>query len=154
MLLSHSLLRRPSYEVFLRTHQALAVLFAYSTWRHLPLDSLFPSMYIYIFAGLFLSTFVVQCVSVLWRNGTFRHGRAQALVSHVGGLVKISITLSRSLKIEVEQYINLWIPFVSFWSFLQSHSFVVTSWSLEKQDQLNLFVELGWGLTRELLYHA
>lgn len=154
VLLSHPLLRRPSYEVFLRTHQALAVLSAYSTWRHLPSDSLFPSMYIYISAGLFLSTSVVQCVSVLWRNGTFRHGRAQALVSHAGGSVKISITLSRPLKVEAGQYINLWIPSVSFWSFLQSHPFVVTSWSPEKQDQLDLFVEPGWGLTRELLYHA
>lgn len=154
VLLSHPLLRRPSYEIFLRTHQALAVLSAYSMWRHLPSNSLFPRMYIYISAGLFFSTSVVQCISVLWRNGTLRHGRARALVTHAEGSVKIRITLSRPLKVKAGQYINLWIPSVSFWSFLQSHPFVVTSWSLEEQDQLDLFVEPRRGLTRELLYHA
>lgn len=111
-------------------------------------------MYIYVSAGLFFSTSVIQCVSVLWRNGTFRHGSARALVTHAEGSVKIKLTLSRPLKVKAGQYINLWIPSVSFWSFLQSHPFVVTSWSLEEQDQLDLFVEPRRGLTRELLYHA
>ena len=154
VLLSHPLLRRPSYEIFLRTHQALAMLSAYSIWRHLPSDSLSPRMYIYISAGLFVSTSVVQCISVLWRNGNFRHGRARALVTHAEGSVKIKVTLSRPLKVEAGQYINLWIPSVSFSSFLQSHPFVVTSWSHEEQSQLELFVEPRRGLTRELLYHA
>jgi hypothetical protein len=154
VILSHPLLRRPSYEVFLRTHQALAVLSAYSIWRHLPSDSLFPRMYIYISAGLFLSTSVVEYVRVLWRNGTFQHGHARALVTHADGSVKVSITLSRPLKVEAGQNINLWIPSVSFWSFLQSHPFVVASWSHEAQDRLELFVEPRRGLTRDLLYHA
>jgi len=100
-------LRRPFYEIFLRTHQALIALSACSTWRHLPFKSLFPRMYIYISAALFLSTSVVQCASVLWRSGTFRHDRARALISHAYDTVKISINLSRSLKIKAEQYINL-----------------------------------------------
>ena len=157
VLLSHPLLRKPSwcsYEIFLRTHQALAVLSAYSIWRHLPSDSLFPRMYIYISAGLFVSTSIVQCISVLWRNGNFRHGRARALVTHAEGSIKIKITLARPLKVEAGQYINLWIPSLSFSSFLQSHPFVVISWSHEEQNQLNLFVEPRRGLTRELLYHA
>ncbi len=111
-------------------------------------------MYIYISAALFLSTSVVQCASVLWRSGTFRHGRARALISHAYGTVKISINLSRPLKVKAGQYINLWIPSVSFWSSVQSHPFVVTSWAHEKQDRLDLFVEPRKGLTRELLYRA
>ena len=66
----------------------------------------------------------------------------------------MKITLSRALKVEAGQYINLWISSVSFSSFLQSHPFVVTSWSHEEQNQLELFVEPRRGLTRELLYHA
>ncbi|MCJ1473145.1 hypothetical protein MMC13_001796 [Lambiella insularis] len=154
VLLSLPLLRRPSYEIFLRTHQALAVLSAYSIWRHVPSESLFPRMYIYISAGLFFSTSVVQCVSTLWRNGTFRHGAARALVTQAEDAVKIQITLSRPLRVEAGQYINLWIPSVSFWSFLQSHPFVVTSWSAGEQNQLELFVEPRRGLMGELLYHA
>ena len=154
VLLSHPLLRRPSYEIFLRTHQALAVLSAYSIWRHVPSESLFPRMYIYISAGLFFSTSVVQCVSALWRNGTFRHGAARALVTQAEDAVKIQITLSRPLRVEAGQYINLWIPSVSFWFFLQTHPFVVTSWLPGEQNRLELFVEPRRGLTRELLYHA
>jgi len=42
-------------------------------------------------------------------------------------VVKISLTLSRPLKVKAGQYMNLLIPAVSFWSFAQSHSFVVAS---------------------------
>lgn len=111
-------------------------------------------MYIYISAALFLSTSVVQCVSIVWRNGTFRHGPARAFVTYAEGSVKISIRLSRPLTIQAGQYINLWMPSASFSSFLQSHPFVVTSWSPEEQIQLELFMEPRRGLTRELLYHA
>jgi NAD(P)H-flavin reductase len=52
------------------------------------------------------------------------------------------------------QYVNLWIPSVSFWSFLQSHPFVVTSWSDGRQDNLDFFIEPRRGLIRELLSHA
>src|SRR5205814_8229875 len=45
-------------------------------------------------------------------------------------------------------------PYVSFWSFLQSHPFVVISWAEEPQDQLDLFIESRRGLTRKLLSHA
>ncbi len=109
-------------------------------------------MYIYISAALFLFTFVVQCISVLWRSETFCHDRAQALISHVYDTVKISINLSRSLKIKAEQYINLWISFVSFWFFVQSHSFVMISWAHKKQNRLNLFVESCKKLIWKLLY--
>ena len=44
--------------------------------------------------------------------------------------------------------------FREFSSFLQSHPFVVTSWSPEEQTQLELFVEPRRGLTRALLYHT
>jgi FAD-binding domain len=46
------------------------------------------------------------------------------------------------------------MPSISFWSFLQSHPFVVISWAEDPQDHLNLFIEPHRGLTRELLNHA
>ena len=46
------------------------------------------------------------------------------------------------------------MPFVSFWSFLQSYPFVVISWAQKPQDYLDLFIEPRRGLTRELLYLA
>ncbi len=154
LLLLHSLLRRSFYEIFLRMHQALIALSVCFIWCHLFFKSLFSCMYIYISAALFLFTSVVQCISVLWRSETFYHDHAQALISHVYDIVKISINLSRSLKIKAEQYINLWISFVSFWFFMQSHSFVMISWTYKKQNRLNLFVKSCKELTQELLYRV
>ena len=66
----------------------------------------------------------------------------------------MQITLSQPLKVQAGQYIGLWIPSVSFWSFLQSHPFMVTSWSDEKQSSLDLLVQCRGGLTQELLRHS
>lgn len=58
------------------------------------------------------------------------------------------------LKVEAGQYINLWIPLVSFWYFLQTHRFTVVSWAATAQDTLDLLIEPRRGLTCELLDHA
>jgi NAD(P)H-flavin reductase len=98
--------------------------------------------------------FVLQCGIVLYRNGIFRHGYSRACITHTHGAVKICIHLQRPLKVETGQYINLWIPSVSFWSFVQSHPFVVTSWAPGRRNTLDLFIEPRRGLTHELLKHA
>ena len=103
---------------------------------------------------LFLSTSIVQSDIILYRNGAFFYGFSRASIVHADDCVKISIKLSWPLKVEAGQYIDLWIPSVSFWSFLQSHPFVVTSWAYEKQSTLDLFVEPRKGLIRELLHYA
>ncbi|KAI9769850.1 MAG: hypothetical protein M1840_003844 [Geoglossum simile] len=154
ILLSLSLFRKSSYELFLRTHHALAALSAYSIWRHLPSEKLFPRVYLYISAGMFVLTFIVQGSIVRYQNGVFRYSRAQAHITHEHGTVRLRIHLRKPLRFKAGQYINLWIPSVSFWSFLQSHPFVVISWAEGAQDHLDLFIEPRRGLTRELLYHA
>jgi NAD(P)H-flavin reductase len=64
------------------------------------------------------------------------------------------LRLSKPLMMDAGQYINLWIPSVSFWSFLQTHPFTVISWDAKGQDTLDLLIEPRRGLTRELLNHA
>ncbi len=154
LLLSLPFLRRLSYEIFIRTHQALAALSAFAIWRHLALKPLLPRLYVYIFAVTFLSTLLLQCGFVIYRNGAIGCGYARASITHVNDTVMIRLTLSRPLKVKAGQYICLWIPRISFWSFLQSHPFVVTSWSEGKQSSLDLFIEPRGGLTRELLRHS
>lgn len=151
---SHPFCRKLSYEIFLRVHQAFAIVFTYSAWRHLPSDGWFPRFYLYLCAALFLSTLLLQTGIMLYRNGIFRYGSSRADITHVHGAVKISIKLSQQVKIEPGQYVNIWVPSLSFWSFLQSHPFVVTSWGSESQDTLELFVQPRKGLTKQLLRHA
>ena len=70
---------------------------------------------------------------------------------HDAGAIRMQLRLSRPLVIDAGQYINLWVPAVSFWSFLQTHPFTVISWEANEQDTLELLIEPRRGLTRELL---
>ncbi|KFZ13859.1 hypothetical protein V501_03498 [Pseudogymnoascus sp. VKM F-4519 (FW-2642)] len=146
--------RKPSYELFLRTHQALAVASAYAVWRHLPSDNPFPRGYVYVSAGLFSFMFVLQSGSVILQNGIFWYHLSRATITHESGALKVRLHLEKPLKVDDGQYINLWIPSVSFWSFLQSHPFMVISWEPSEQKTLDLLIEPRRGLTRELLHHA
>ncbi|KAH9209872.1 hypothetical protein DL95DRAFT_309030, partial [Leptodontidium sp. 2 PMI_412] len=58
ILLLVSFFRRFSYELFLRTYQALAALVTYFIRRHLPSNKAFPCVYLYISAGLFLFMYI------------------------------------------------------------------------------------------------
>lgn len=123
-------------------------------WRHLPPDELAPRLYLYVAAGLFGTTFLLQSGLFIYTNGLLRYHHSRAHITQAGSAIRIRINLQRRLKIRAGQYINLWIPSVSFWSFAQSHPFVVISWAVREQDNLDLFVEPRRGLTRELLNHA
>ena len=156
LLLSYPLFRKPSYELFLRSHQALAIASVYTTWRHLPSDKLFPRFYVYLSVSLFLSTSISQCGRVLYQNGIFHHGLPRAHITLVGGAIKIQVHVRKPLEVKAGQYVNLWIwiPSISFWTVIQSHPFVVTSWADGQQYTLDLFIEPRRGLTRELFYHG
>jgi predicted ferric reductase len=153
-LLSYPSIRRLSYELFLRGYQALAVLFICSLWWHLPSSTAFPRAYLYITIALFSLSSLTQCGLIAFRNGIITHCRSQANVSHHHGVVRVRIYLEKPVRTQAGQHVNLWIPSVSFWSFTQSHPFVVISWADEPQKTLDLFVEPRHGLTRELLHHA
>jgi hypothetical protein len=106
-MLSLPLLRMLSYEVFLYMHQALAVLVTYSIWRHLALQPLLPCVYIYVFAGIFLLTFLLQYRFIIWRNKAVSCSFPQASISYMNDTVKICLTLSRLLKVKAGQHIRL-----------------------------------------------
>ncbi|OAF59117.1 hypothetical protein VC83_04114 [Pseudogymnoascus destructans] len=146
--------RKLSYELFLRSHQALAWGSVYAVWRHVPSDKSSPRAYIYITMGIFAATYLLQTGAVIVRNGVFRHQLSRATITHDAGAVKMQLRLSKPLTMDAGQYINLWIPSVSFWSFLQTHPFTVISWDAKDQDRLDLLIEPRRGLTREMLYHA
>lgn len=162
LLLSFPVARRFLYEPFLRLHQALATACIYFVWHHLPSDNLLPRLYVYIPLGLVLLAFLVEVYLFVVRNGVFpsrpysrasiRCGQMQdTLIQDITPL-KVRVTLPRPLYIQAGQYINLWVPAASLFSWVQTHPFMVTSWSPEKQDVLELFVQPRKGLT-ETIYH-
>lgn len=91
--------------------------------------------------------FFLQSSSVIFQNGILRHHLSRATITHDSGAVKIRLYLQKPLKVDDGQYVNLWIPSVSFWSFLQSHPFMVISWEPKEQHTLDLLIEPQRGLT-------
>lgn len=153
-MVSIPVLRRLSYELFLRLHQAFSALSVYAIWRHLPPGESVYNYCLYISVGLLLFLLIVQSVIIFYQNGVFQSGHAEAHLTHVHGAVKLRIQLRKPLKVKAGQHINLWMPSVSFRAFMQSHPFMVISWAEKSLDHLDLLIEPRTGLTRELLRHA
>lgn len=160
--------RRYAYEIFLRAHQILVGVYVYGVLRHLPRESQSPRLCIYVALGIFGLTSLLQSMTFLYRNGLFAgRGSPRAIVSYSqgekarensddmsGSVIKMQIIIPRSVKVEAGQYINLWMPTVSLWSWAQTHPFTVTSWSRGKQDSLDLFVQPRRGHSLNLLRHV
>jgi NAD(P)H-flavin reductase len=56
-------------------------------------------------------------------------------------VVKVRLVVPRPLEVQAGQYINLWIPSLSWWSWMRTHPFVVISYSPEKQGSLDMLLE-------------
>ena len=153
-LLSSRLFRRVSYELFLRCHQILAFGMAYALWRHVPLSSKVPHAYLLACGGTFLITLVMQFFTILYRNFSFHRGCSRALISRQNGALRMTILTPRPWKIKAGQHINVWIPSISLWSFLQSHPFTIASWSEGKNPSLDFLIEPRDGFTRKLFERA
>ncbi|KAJ5640357.1 uncharacterized protein N7484_008219 [Penicillium longicatenatum] len=161
--------RRISYECFLRAHQALAVGSLYSIWRHVSGKNLFPRLYIYVAIGVSACTLCFNLALFLFRNGLFSgngcpRARITCQVDNIGNEkceettklapIKICIYLPRPITVMAGQYINLWLPSVSIWSWAQTHPFMVTSWFRGRHGMLEVLVEPHQGLTKTLARRA
>ncbi len=141
MILSLRFIRKLSYEFFLRIHQALAFLSEYVLWRHLSSKSFVNQVCLYVSTEIFDFTFMIQLFVTLYRNSVFRERLSRAVIINVDDEFKISLIVHDKLKVDAEQYINLWISSISFWFFLQSHSFMIASCEKDEQTTLNLLID-------------
>lgn len=139
-------LRRFSYEAALRIHQIFAFALAYGVWRHVS-SKFFPRLYLYVGGALFLAISLCWAASVLYRN---RSGLSTAQISCDNNAIKVTLHLSKPLKLKAGQYISLWIPSAGLGSAAQTHPFTVISWSDKPQKHLDLFIEPRCGLTKHL----
>ncbi|KAL4755931.1 ferric reductase family protein [Aspergillus foveolatus] len=163
-LLSLPWIRQLSYEIFLRGHHILTVLFVYGIRRHLSTRSWSSKIYLLAALGMFGLTLFLQTVTLFYRNGLFAgRGFPRAVVSFsaqtkeehpVITAAHIRVLLPRPLKVEAGQYINLWMPSVSLSSCMQTHPFTVASWSSDRQDTIDLLLQPRHGLTADLVRYA
>ncbi|KUL81281.1 hypothetical protein ZTR_09810 [Talaromyces verruculosus] len=158
-------IRRHIFEVFLRTHQVLAYLLLYATWRHVPSGERLSRICIVTTFVLLSIALVLQLGILIYRNRIFSlHGWPRARAScnrpKIEGkddsdvIIQVRVALTRPVRIEAGQYINLWMPSMTWWSWAQVHPFMVTSWSHSAQETLDILIQPRRGFSRELLKHA
>lgn len=163
-------IRQNFYETSLRIHQGLAGFVLYAIWRHLPSNSPIPHFYIIIMIGIYLLTVLFQIFRFLYQNRVLNsHRSSRVLVTlanrehggkdsrggkYANKAIHIRVILSHPVKLNAGQYIYLWLPSATFWSWAQSHPFMVTSWSHREQDSLEILVQPRRGLSAGLLHHA
>jgi predicted ferric reductase len=166
VVLSWPPLRKRFYEIFLRSHQILAATVAISALLHVP-SMLFPRLYFYIALGIFATISAVEGILFLPHNIIFTRSkdkkgpRVEEIFKYSvddnknpGDSDKIPVQLAivpkEPLGMKAGQYINLCIPSLGLRSSLQSHPFVVASWTGKQQTVLELLIEPRNGWTKKL----
>ncbi|KFY21433.1 hypothetical protein V493_07417 [Pseudogymnoascus sp. VKM F-4281 (FW-2241)] len=163
-LLSWNPLRRRCYEIFLRSHQTLAAVLVVSTLLHVP-SELVPRIYIYVGLGIFAITLTAETLLLLRQNGAFIGIFTNARWSRlprVGEIfkypaadnsdgdknpVQFMIHCPKPVQIDAGQYINVWVASLGI---MQTHPFVVASWTGSQQTKLMLIIEPRRGWTKRL----
>jgi hypothetical protein len=57
-----------------------------------------------------------------------------------GASIKIQLTVPTPVEMMAGQYINIWLPSVTLWSWAQTHLFIITSWVYEAQGVMELLI--------------
>ncbi|KAI4167253.1 MAG: hypothetical protein LQ343_007350 [Gyalolechia ehrenbergii] len=95
---------------------------------------------------------LLETAAIIVRNFALRQPYARALIYNKGKAVRLSLSVPRPWNVRAGQYINLWIPGVSFRSFvtLQSHPFTIASWTNGRAMSLDFLIEPRAGFTKLL----
>jgi NAD(P)H-flavin reductase len=112
--------------------------------------------------GIIITSLLLQAGFILYQNGAFTspgHPRAYLTCEddengETEKALTIRVVLPHPMKVDAGQYVNLWMPTVSLFSWAQTHPFMVTSWSQGKQTTLDLYVKAHRGLSATLHHHA
>jgi predicted ferric reductase len=157
-------LRSLAFEMFLLGHQLLAGLLLYALWQHLPSSFRGSRLYLIIMLIMALLTFTVHGAWVVYQNGIFCSKQTEVLLSSPVEVnsskektlapFTVRVKLPKPIKLRAGQYVYLWMPFMGFWSWTQSHPYMVISWSQEEQSTLELYVHPRQGFSARLLERA
>ena len=130
----------------------------YAIFTHLPHGPSGPWYLTYAALCVFGATAVLAVCITLYRNGACGSCWSKGVVvKRDDGSMRIDIYPGRPVMVLPGQYINLWCPSLNPWSWFQSSSFIVTSWSAENQAILQLFAKCpnrSFGFTWMLLWRA
>jgi predicted ferric reductase len=155
-LLAIPFLRKFLYELFLKSHYALAFVASYALWQHARGGKIFNQDRIFLLTsmGLFVGLNLTRIIGILYLNTSRRLSWTTARVVQFNGAAEVIITVPRPCKIEPGQYFNLWTPAAGFLSFSQIHPFSVAWWSEDEKGRaatVSLLVKAQHGLSRHIV---
>jgi predicted ferric reductase len=132
--------RRFCYEIFLKSHYTLAVFAGLVILQHVNPSTGLNRIYPITALSLLGITTMLRTLWILYRNIRFGKLGANTVLQHLSDASHLSITLARPLDFRAGQYIQLWTPGTSFWSFAQTHPFMITWWN-EDRTEIDLLLE-------------
>lgn len=117
----------------------------------------FSRLYVGIALCLLAVTTLIRTLQAVFRN--VAHGKAWAKVkiAHKNDAAQVFIFVPQPWKVRAGQYIQLWIPGVSFWSFAQTHPFMITWWHDDVDGNaasICLLLKAQSGLTQDIYQRA
>jgi predicted ferric reductase len=147
--------RKFLYELFLKSHYALAFFATYSLWQHARSENPFNTNRIFLLVsiGLLILFNVTRIVGILYRNTSKSLSWTTARVARFDGATELIISVPRPWKVKPGQWMYLWTRATSFWSFYQRHPFAIAWWSDDEKGRavtVSLLVKAQHGLSRRL----
>ncbi|MCJ1476736.1 hypothetical protein MMC13_005405 [Lambiella insularis] len=121
----------------------------YAIWKHVIHLAKLPRICLFTASGVFISTFTVEFLWILYRNIRLRQVSCRTIIARQNGAIRMTVLVSRPWTVEVGQYINVWMP-ISFFSIFQSHPFMVASHTTGANSCIDLLIKPRDGFTRKL----
>ena len=156
MIVSLSPVRRVWYELYLRTHQGLAGLAAFSLWRHISLSRSTTRYFLEIAVGILIVVTGIELCQITLRSFAWSAPPLQVDAIRVDNgtvedHIRLNILIPRLWHVRAGQYINLYVPGISHWSFMESHPYAIASWTGGDNPSITCLIERHSGFSRRLL---
>lgn len=147
--------RRWCYELFLRSHQVLALGTLWAVWGHVHHTTTLAQYTVVGSVSCFTLLTIVQLFHMLWVHRCFWAGLPRAHITRMDNATRVAIWTPRRYLVRPGQYINIWMPGLSLRSFWESHPFyVVFAHHRGHGTLLELMVQPRRGWTARLWMYA
>ena len=125
-LVAIPVLRRRSFEVFVKSHVFLSIATMFAIWQHVNAKRLTSRILVLSAVSLWGAVHAFHIGLSIFRSALCR---ATLEVKEIEDALIMDVVVPRPWKIRGGDYVHLWIPGASFRSFWQSYPFVIAWWT-------------------------
>ena len=150
-------LRKPSFQLFSKSHTALSILVLFAVWKHPTFGRTQSHIGVFIATAAYASLVALQLISVVFQNTILSRRCARAYVANSGDISRITLELGRPRAVKPGEFIYIRIPALGFSSLFESHPFMVAWQDVDEEGKavsLILLVQPRGGFTRKIKCQA